>query len=441
MSGGAGKRLEAAAWWAGMAGVLYVASTLVKRRRRKKEVPPLDVRLGLTEPLSTTTTTTTTKIRWAFLGAGRVAHDFANALKTVPGAVLHCVATRSASPRCEAFRKLHGFSKAYESYSEALADPEVDVVYLSAMHSERLEHASAILRAGKHAVVEKPIACSRADAARLFEIAAEKKLFLMEGMWTRFFPAVERARHVIDSGEIGLVTAVLSDFGFDAADSGKYPKDFGDASDGDPIYHAAIGGGALLWTGPYPIAAGIMPFGAVEPAALAAAGVADAGRTGVELSLSIALSYASPGGGEGPAGVAESSGCPARGATVSLFTGIDSETVETTTYVGQRGRVTVLSPGHCPTKLLVQVKKPGRGTTEDTHFDFGLPPLPRSAAKTANGGYFNYPNSLGFAYEAAAVMRCLHAGLTECPQYTTAECLRTLDIIDKARAQVREVRA
>ena len=69
----------------------------------------------------------------------------------------------------------------------------------------------------------------------------------------------------MDSGEIGAVTAVISDFGFDAVDSGAYPADPNDARSGDPIYHKSVGGGALLWAGPYPIAAGLLPFGAGQP--------------------------------------------------------------------------------------------------------------------------------------------------------------------------------
>mmetsp|Transcript_8428 Transcript_8428/g.26248 ORF Transcript_8428/g.26248 Transcript_8428/m.26248 type:complete len:436 (+) Transcript_8428:29-1336(+) len=413
-------------------GVTWAIGWWARRERRRRsssssEVVPLDIRLGLTSPLSEER-----PVRWLFLGAGRVAHDYANALKTVPGAVLYAVATRSASglARGEAFRALHGFSRTYSSYAEAVADPAVDVVYLSAMHSERVAHTTLILEAGKHAVVEKPFACGEADARRLFELARAKGVFLCEGMWTRYFPAVEKARELIDSGAIGAVTAVASDFGFDAADSGAYPSDFSDPRDGDPIYHASIGGGALLWAGPYPIAAGFLPFGGeTEPASVVAAGVADRGRTGVELSAGLALTYARPGGVAPP--TTATSGCPARGATVSLFVAIDSETTETTTYVGQLGRIVVRSPGHCPTSLLLQLKRPGRGTTEDRTFLYPLPDGP--FANTADNTPFNYPNSAGFAYEAAAVMRCILAGRTECPQYTTADCLRTMRLIQTAR--------
>ena len=112
----------------------------------------------------------------------------------------------------------------------------MDVVYLSSLHSARVEHVTAILECGKHCVVEKPLACNGADGKRLVELARSKNLFMMEGMWTRCFPAVEHARRLISDGTIGAVTAVISDFGFDAADSGVYPTDMNDPSTGDPIY-------------------------------------------------------------------------------------------------------------------------------------------------------------------------------------------------------------
>lgn len=85
----------------------------------------------------------------------------------------------------------------------------------------RVEHVEMILHAGKPVLVEKPFACNSTDAERLINLANEKGLFIMEGMWTRYFPAVEKARELIDEGAIGPVVNVVTDFSFNAADSGK----------------------------------------------------------------------------------------------------------------------------------------------------------------------------------------------------------------------------
>ena len=394
----------------------------------------LDLRKGSTGVLYAEQSGAQKPVNWAFLSCGRVAHDYANALRCVDGAKPYCVATRSAEdlPRAEAFRDRHGFEKAVGTYAEALLDPAVDVVYLSSLHSARVEHVTAVLECGKHCVVEKPLACSGAEATALVALARSKNLFMMEGMWTRCFPAVEHARRLINDGTIGAVTAVLSDFGFDAADSGRYPTDTNDTSSGDPIYFEKLGGSALLWAGPYPIAAGLLPFGAAEPRRVAAAGVVDP-DTGVDLSCGLNLSYASPGGVARPK---KAGTCPPRGATVSLYASIDAETSKTTSYVGQKGRITVLPPAHCPTKLRVELKGKGRGNAEVTDFEFPFPKPKRPFAPVPGGAedeFFHYPNSHGFAYEAAAVTRCLNAGLTECPQYTLDETLRALSLVDVAR--------
>mmetsp|Transcript_20997 Transcript_20997/g.83723 ORF Transcript_20997/g.83723 Transcript_20997/m.83723 type:complete len:301 (-) Transcript_20997:306-1208(-) len=288
---------------------------------------------------------------------------------------------------------------------------------------------------GKHALVEKPIACDEKSARQFFAKAQARKLLLMEGMWTRYFPAVEKAREMMDAGAIGPVTATLSDFGFDAADEGTYPSDASNPRDGDPIYHASIGGGALLWAGPYPIAASLLPFHGAKPTVIRASGVADAAHTNIELSAAIALSFAAPGGAD-TRDASEVRGCPARGATASLFTGVDSETKEVTHYVGQLGRLTIDTPGHCPVRLVVELKAKGRGAVDRTVHEYALPAVPKTAAKTRNGAYFTYPNSMGFVYEAEAVSRAIAAGLTECPQYTAEECLTAMTIIETARTAI-----
>ena len=441
MDATATSRLKAAAVCAGVAGLFALASRIAKKKRcggqeALESWTPLDVRKGLT-----TTSTPPKPLRWGFLSCGRVAHDYANALKCVEGAVLHCVATRGARdlPRAEAFAALHGFAKAVGTYGEALRDPEVDVIYLSAMHSSRVEHVTAILEAGKHCVIEKPFAISHEDGAKLVALARAKGCFVMEGMWTRCFPAVEKARELVDGGAVGAVTAVLSDFGFNAADSGSYPADVSDVKSGDPIYHKRIGGGALLWAGPYPLAAGLLPFGSQKPASVAAAGVVDP-NTGVDLSCALSLTYAAHGGPPVDPATQRQGACPPRGTTVSLYTSIDAETSETSTYVGQKGRVVVLPPAHCPTKLRLELKGAGRGSAEVAEVEYAFPkPLrPFAPIPGSNGAsFFYYPNSHGFAYEAATVQRCIHAGLTECPQFTLDETLRSLEIADFAKAAMK----
>lgn len=104
----------------------------------------------------------------------------------------------------------------------------------------------------------------------------------MEGMWTRFFPAVQKAQEIVTSGELGDVVAVHSDFGFNGDDVANYPHHM--------FYDLHLGGGGLFYVAPYPVAAAIQFLGPGLPSRIAAVGVKDK-LTGVDLSGAISLHF------------------------------------------------------------------------------------------------------------------------------------------------------
>lgn len=110
------------------------------------------------------------------------------------------------------------------------------------------------------------------------------------------------------------------------------------------------------------------------------------------------------------------------------------ETPEETAVIGNKGRLTIETPSHCPTKLSVYVKAHGRGQVgKEEVYEY---PLPEDTEEIkAAGGYF-YPNSAGFIYEAAAVARCIAAGKTEVPQFTHEETLLSLKLVEEIRSQL-----
>jgi dihydrodiol dehydrogenase / D-xylose 1-dehydrogenase (NADP) len=111
------------------------------------------------------------------------------------------------------------------------------------------------------------------------------------------------------------------------------------------------------------------------------------------------------------------------------------ESEEETVVLGTKGRLTLENPGHCPTRLRLIPKDDGHreGGTEATLFEY---PVPTDTEEITNAGSYFYPNSAGFAYEAAAVARCIAAGKTEAPQFTLDETLANIKIIDECRAQL-----
>lgn len=105
-------------------------------------------------------------------------------------------------------------AKAYGSYKELVSDPNVDIIYVATPHSHHYQHARLALEAGKHVLVEKPATVNAAQFAILCKIAAERKLFLMEAVWTRFFPLSLSVVDFIRSGQLGQVKRVFADFSF-----------------------------------------------------------------------------------------------------------------------------------------------------------------------------------------------------------------------------------
>jgi len=286
-----------------------------------------------------------------------------------------------------------------------------------------------VLKANKHCLLEKPFACSLADAQYLVGLAKERNLFLMEGMWTRFFPAVEHARSLTLGSEkiIGEVVQVHSDFNFNASDSEEYPTSF--------VYNHSLGGGASFLVAPYPIAAATLFFDGLEPDAIKAVGQMDV-ATGVDLQATILLNFP-PTEDVAPAlddsNTEESTPkLPGAGAA-TLSCGLLGESEEETIVLGTKGRLKICSPGHCPTKLVVSVKSSGRGNGGSTVYEY---PVPKDTQEIIEAGGYFYPNSAGFAYEAAAVARCIASGKTEVPQYTLNETLTNMRIIDEMRSQL-----
>ncbi|CAM9605269.1 unnamed protein product [Ectocarpus sp. 6 AP-2014] len=345
-------------------------------------------------------------LSWGIMGAGRVCHDFVQALKSVPHAAkVKTVGCRELERSVE-FADQHGIPNRVGSYEDVAKDPEVDICYIGMLHPFHYENAVTALQNGKHVLVEKPSTCSECDTKALVRLAQEKGLFLMEGMWTRFFPAVEKAQELVKSGTIGKVVAVHSDFGFNGGDVANYPDHI--------FYNLNLGGGGLFYVAPYPVAAAMQFLGPAFPSRIVAAGVKDK-LTGVDLSGAISLHFEGKG-------------------IASLTYNIEAETPEETIIIGTEGRIKLLSPAHCPTAIEVTTKAIGRGNTTTIRHDFPLPDPPASV--DASGG-FNYPNSNGFQFEAAAIHKCIRGGRTSSDQYTPDEMLAVMHVLEECRTQLK----
>ena len=181
-----------------------------------------------------------TGLRWGILATGGIAAAFASDLRSA-GLDLVAVGSRSQES-ADAFAARFDIPRAHASYEALVADPEVDIIYVSTPHPMHHANARLALENGKHALVEKAFTVTEAEAADLRDLAAEKGLLLMEAMWTRYLPHMVRLREILAEGTIGEVRAVT-------ADHTQLLPD-------DPAHRLnalELGGGALLDLGIYPI--------------------------------------------------------------------------------------------------------------------------------------------------------------------------------------------
>jgi predicted dehydrogenase len=143
-------------------------------------------------------------VRVAVVGAGAWGINHVRAMSRTRGAELVMVADASATARDHALAIAPGVRLAGD-FSQVVAAPDVDAVVLATPAKQHAEQARMVLNAGKHVLVEKPLALSAADAHAVVSAAETHKRVLMVGHLMLFHPAVERLKAIIDSGELGRI--------------------------------------------------------------------------------------------------------------------------------------------------------------------------------------------------------------------------------------------
>ena len=138
-------------------------------------------------------------------------------------------------------------AKGYGSYAELAADPNVDIIYVATPHSHHYQNVMLCLNAGKNVLCEKAFTVNAAQARKLVDLAKEKGLFLMEAVWTRYFPLSIYVRELITSGKLGTVTRCFADLADNASPSPE--EKFADGT--HRMVNPDLAGGPLLDLGVY----------------------------------------------------------------------------------------------------------------------------------------------------------------------------------------------
>ena len=151
-------------------------------------------------------------LRWGVLGTGWIARRFVAALQKHSSQRVVAVGSRSTEGAV-GFARAFGIERAYGSYVELVADANLDIVYVATPHNGHLPHALLALQAGKHTVVEKPLAVTALQGQRIADEARRHGLFCMEAYWTAFLPKFDILRQLLEADAVGSVIAVVADFG------------------------------------------------------------------------------------------------------------------------------------------------------------------------------------------------------------------------------------
>ena len=317
------------------------------------------------------------EIRWGVVGPGRIAENLVKDFAVVDGARVAAVASRSLD-RARAFAGRHGIERAYGSYSEILADPDVDVLYVATPHPQHHAIALAAIRAGKALLVEKTFTATTAGAVEVVDLARETGVFVLEAMWTRFQPAIVALRDLIADGAIGEVRSVQADLGV--------AKEYDPA---DRMFDLALGGGALLDVGVYVVSFAQMLLG--TPERVVAAG--SLFPSGADAEASLLLDYGD-------------------GRTATLMTSLRNALPGQARVFGTTGWIDVLPRFHHPTTIVLH-----RTGAE-----------PETITRPTLGA--------GYAHELVEVIECLRSGRTESAVMPLADTLAVQALLGEAAEQL-----
>ncbi|MDQ0943920.1 Gfo/Idh/MocA family protein [Streptomyces sp. V1I1] len=318
-------------------------------------------------------------VRWGVLATGGIAASFTAELQAMPDAEVVAVASRTEAS-AKAFADRFGIARAYGDWVSLAADEDVDVVYVATPHSAHRAAAGLCLEAGKAVLCEKAFTLNTREAEELVSLSRERELFLMEAMWMYCNPLVRRLTALVGDGAIGEVRTVQADFGL----AGPFAPDH-------RLRDPALGGGALLDLGVYPVSFAQLLLG--EPDRIQADALLS--PEGVDLNTGMLLGWSQS------------------GATALLSCSVTAGTPVTASVTGTAGRIDLPQGFFFPDRFVLHRE----GGHEPEEF-------------TAEG------RRDSLRHEAAEVMRCLRAGETESPLVPLDGSLAVMRTLDAVRDRI-----
>ena len=315
------------------------------------------------------------KIRWGIVGPGNIATKFVENLKLFDEVEIAGVASRSWD-KAKEFSVEHGIENAFGSYEELFSSDVIDVVYIATPHRFHKLLAMQAMNAGKHVLCEKPLGVNRGEVMELMACAKKNKVFLMEGLWSRFNPSIKEVKKMVEEEHIGKITHLHADFAFYAMDRGMESR----------LLNPELAGGSLLDIGIYPIFLAYLLLG--MPQDIHA--VSNFHDNGTELQTSIIFGYPK--------------------AQALLYSGFTCNSEIRAEVFGTKGQI-IVHPRWHEAREFSLVHKEGTERFQK--------PL------KGNGLY----------HEIEEVHHCLSSGLLESPLWSHQNSLDLVELLDAVRAK------
>lgn len=316
-------------------------------------------------------------IRWGILGTGFIADLQVQDLMD-NGFTVQAVGSRTLETS-RSFSEKFSIPTAHGSYEALVADPDVDVVYVATPHTFHHAHALLALNAGKHVLIEKPFTINAREARDIVALAEAKGLVVLEAMWTRFLPHMVRLREIINEGTLGDVRKIV------ASHNQNLPKD-----PAHRLNDPALGGGALLDLGIYPVSFAFDVFGAPDSIRASASMTA----TGVDRQTAAIFGYP-------------------EGQQALLDCELDAAGANRAVIIGTEGWIDIESTWYNPT------------------------PFTRYDADGNVAEKFDRPvSSRGMQFQAAEMERLIGAGVTAGTVLPPGESVAVMAAMDEVRRQI-----
>jgi len=321
------------------------------------------------------------KIRWGILGCGRIARKFAADLCLVADAELTAIASRNKET-LELFAKDFPCKHLHNGYETLAANDDVDVIYVATPHSHHYEHTMLCLNHDKAVLCEKAFAINSRQASEMIKTAKERKIFLMEALWTKFLPHYKKLQELLQQKTLGDIKSVLVNFGFKTSD--KSPQ---------RLFDPLLGGGSLLDIGIYNVFMALSILG--KPDVIEATMIPS--PTGVDEQVAVLFKYNS-------------------GAMAQLFSSFVTNLPIQAEINGTEGCITLTTRFYEPSTTIQLSKK--------IPYEREVVPVEKEAG-------------FGYHFEARHVNECLKKGLVESPVMTHADTLLLMEILDTIRNKAR----